>query len=226
VGRKKVEINHLSGERLRYLLKKYNMTGTECASRLNREPQHISYVINYKRRLTADVAREVIKLFPLTRFEWLMGDDDAETEEDYRLKKDIEESGAELDGYISYEIINECVLEKALLIHASKTMHPIINKAGNFPIESLYRRRVEHTTKAYMDFRNDQSKCLGDTGYVDPSQFNLFESPEQFAILVDSKVVANCDSNDLKKMNNKLREYLSYLIYQFILERNQTVPKN
>jgi len=226
MGRKKLEINPLSGDRLRYLLKKNNKTSAECAGRLDYEPQHFSYVINGKRRLTAEFAREIIGLFPGTRFEWLMGEDDVETEDEFQLNTKIKEAGAEFGDLISCDLINECVIEKALLIQASKTFYPIINKEGTFPIETLYERRVKHIINIYTNRNNNQKKSFNDSEQVDLSKFNYFESPEQYEILMGSKVVAKCDSDDLKKMNNMLREYLSYLIYKFILEHNPNASRN
>lgn len=79
MSRKKVEINPIRGERLKMLLIENGIDQKELADKINYSKEHISYIINGRRNLTEDAAQAIIKLFPGTRIEWLMGYDDFKT---------------------------------------------------------------------------------------------------------------------------------------------------
>lgn len=63
MGRKAVTINPKRGERLRQLLQEYKVSQKEIAAVLNYSPEQISYIINGKRNLTEQAAKEAIKYF-------------------------------------------------------------------------------------------------------------------------------------------------------------------
>ena len=72
-----------SGKRLKTLLKNTHCSQKELAQFLNYAPNHISMIVTGKRKLTAETARKIIENYsPETRFEWLLGWDDFETEKD------------------------------------------------------------------------------------------------------------------------------------------------
>ena len=92
MGRKKMEINLISNERLSSLLKEKKIKQSELAEKLNYTPQQISRIVTGKERLTEDFARKIIELFKTgdletdmfdtIRYEWLMGLDNFKTEGD------------------------------------------------------------------------------------------------------------------------------------------------
>lgn len=79
MSRKKVEINPIRGERLKMLLIENGVDQKELANKIGYTKEHISYIINGRRNLTEDAAQAIIKQFPGTRIEWLMGYDDFKT---------------------------------------------------------------------------------------------------------------------------------------------------
>ena len=75
--KKKEAINPIVGTRLKTLLASYGMTQKQLAEKLNYTDQHISQIVRGNRRLTVEVAKDIVKLFPdHIRYEWLMGYDD------------------------------------------------------------------------------------------------------------------------------------------------------
>lgn len=79
MSRKRVEVNPIRGERLKMLLIENGVDQKEFADKIGYTKEHISYIINGRRNLTEDAAQAIIKLFPGTRIEWLMGYDDFKT---------------------------------------------------------------------------------------------------------------------------------------------------
>lgn len=86
MGRKRAETNKVSGERLRELIVSQNMTQCEFAKKFSFTEQHVSYMVNGKRRLTPDNAMYIAKEYPPTRFEWLMGYDDFQYENSDKIE--------------------------------------------------------------------------------------------------------------------------------------------
>lgn len=82
MGRKMTAINADRGQRLKILLAESGMRQDELADKIGYTKEHISYIVNGKRNLTEDAARAIIRLFPETRIEWLMGYDDCRTEKE------------------------------------------------------------------------------------------------------------------------------------------------
>lgn len=79
MSRKRVEVNPIRGERLKMLLIENGVDQKELADKIGYTKEHISYIINGRRNLTEDAAQAIIKQFPGTRIEWLMGYDDFKT---------------------------------------------------------------------------------------------------------------------------------------------------
>lgn len=86
MSRKKVEINPIRGERLKMLLIENGVDQKELAEKIGYTKEHISYIINGRRNLTEDAAQAIIKLFPGTRIEWLMGYDEFKTNHEKNWK--------------------------------------------------------------------------------------------------------------------------------------------
>lgn len=85
MGRKMTTINTERGQRLKILLTESGMRQDELADKIGYTKEHVSYIVNGKRNLTEDAARAIIRLFPETRIEWLMGYDDCRTEKQKNL---------------------------------------------------------------------------------------------------------------------------------------------
>lgn len=88
MGRKGREINPKSGERLKQWLKEQNVTAKALCEKINYTPQYISDIIRGKKPLTPDLAKMIetvdlkIPLDERARAEWLLCEDDFETEGD------------------------------------------------------------------------------------------------------------------------------------------------
>lgn len=78
--RKHVEINPECGRRLKSILKKNDFTQSELADKIGYKPQHISHVIQGKKRLTPDMAQGIVeKVFPNVLVDYLLCKTDFET---------------------------------------------------------------------------------------------------------------------------------------------------
>jgi plasmid maintenance system antidote protein VapI len=83
--RKRVEPNPLSGERIKKLLNGHKVDGKRAtqewlAEELNITSVYLSDIVRGKKRLPPELAIKIAKLFPPTRIEWLLGEDDFQTE--------------------------------------------------------------------------------------------------------------------------------------------------
>ena len=76
MSRPKEEIKPKPAKRLKTLLIRERMSQNKLANCIHASQQTISKIINGKCNLTENNARLIIGLFPLYRFEWLMGYDD------------------------------------------------------------------------------------------------------------------------------------------------------
>lgn len=92
--KKSTKINTIRGERLKILLSEKGISQKDLAEKIGYTKEHVSYIVNGRRNLTADAAELIVKLFSPVRFEWLMGYDDFKTNADFEsapLKKMISE---------------------------------------------------------------------------------------------------------------------------------------
>lgn len=80
----KPEINRESALRIKELLEDNNVKQKELAEKLHYSEQHISLILTGKRPLSVETAREIAKLFPPVRFEWIMGYDNFRTPTEYQ----------------------------------------------------------------------------------------------------------------------------------------------
>ena len=82
--RMKSEINYESALRIKEILEDNNVKQKELAEKLHYSEQHISLILTGKRPLPVETAKEIARLFPPVRFEWIMGYDDFRTPTEYR----------------------------------------------------------------------------------------------------------------------------------------------
>lgn len=80
----KPEINRESALRIKELLEDNNVKQKELAEKLHYSEQHISLILTGKRPLSVETAKEIAKLFPPVRFEWIMGYDNFRTPTEYQ----------------------------------------------------------------------------------------------------------------------------------------------
>lgn len=118
MGRKKREVNAESGKRLKRWLREQNITAKALCERINYTPQYLSDIITGKTSLTPDLAKIIKNAFPempideRVRTEWLLCEDDFETEGD-RIDainsgtRDVYKLITELMKLHGYEIVTD-----------------------------------------------------------------------------------------------------------------------
>lgn len=79
------EINPICVERLKTLLSKHHTTQTQLSQMTDISMNTLSKIVNGKSPLTPYVADKIVKCFPGTRYEWLMGSDRFETDAEKQL---------------------------------------------------------------------------------------------------------------------------------------------
>ena len=75
-----------SGARLKELLRSYGITQKEFGEKFGYTQQHISQIINGKKRLTEDLAKKILEELGFAseiRLEWLLGNDDFRTYDEH-----------------------------------------------------------------------------------------------------------------------------------------------
>lgn len=83
----KAEINTKSSERVKLLCKRNQITQNELAEKIGVTPKTISAIVTGKTAMSAFIAHQIKQEYPIFRVEWLLGEDDAMTEDDYVFKK-------------------------------------------------------------------------------------------------------------------------------------------
>lgn len=73
MGRKPSPINPIRGERLKQLLNMRGVSQEELADQIGYSKEHISYIVNGKRNLTAEAAETIANIFKPVQVEWLLG---------------------------------------------------------------------------------------------------------------------------------------------------------
>lgn len=79
--RKAERVNPIRGARLKILLSEHHMEQKELADKMGYTKEHISYIVNGRRNLTADAAEAIVKLLPTANIDWLMGYSDFKTDD-------------------------------------------------------------------------------------------------------------------------------------------------
>lgn len=89
MGRKRVELHPIRGERLKFILEREKVKQVDLQEKIGISQQNVSEIIHGKINLTDYNAKLIINLFPESRyrFQWLMGYDDIMTEYDENNNK-------------------------------------------------------------------------------------------------------------------------------------------
>lgn len=111
MSRKHIEIDPECGRRLKSLIVKNGISQLYLAGELGYEPQHISNIVRGKRRLTPDLAQEIVyKVFPHINVEWLLCKSDCETIADKeKHSREVWEENQKLDFF--YDKIFRCFID-------------------------------------------------------------------------------------------------------------------
>lgn len=102
MGRKGIEINPKTAERIKIFCKEQGITQKTLALAIDYTPEYINGIANGKKGLSFEAAQRVCNAFPATEYrpEWLLGQDDVKTREEWR---DIIKKGREKDKEIRDE---------------------------------------------------------------------------------------------------------------------------
>ncbi len=130
MARKKEEINKICGKRLRQVISKNNLTQALFAEKFDCAEQTVSYIVNGKRRLTSANARRIANMFPPTRFEWLLGYDDYETELEKKIREAVQEYSKEL-FFLDYVQKSAMILGYSILEHRFEDIEILSYKLKN-----------------------------------------------------------------------------------------------
>ena len=102
MGRKAIEINPKSGERLRQIRKEKGITLEKLAELTHYTAAYLSQVETGKKPLSLELENAVIRLFPEYRHQWLSGSDDFKTFADV---KDFHRRAREKDREIQEDLL-------------------------------------------------------------------------------------------------------------------------
>lgn len=210
--------NPKQGENLKTVLIEQKLTQKKAAELFNYSEQHICNVIKGNRQLSLEFADRVIEKYPNYRREWLLGQDDAITHE-------VANMFLQREFGLKVKLFNydNCMQENYVILSSLESGYNIRNVNGDMSIEQLADKR-ERLLLAEIQKRAEHRQNESLDTHVDSSNiFEILLHPEQYEIIQNSQVVACCDSTDIMKMNNKLRDYLSYLLYLFIKDQHKNM---
>lgn len=85
MSKQKAEINPISADRVKEILRRENMTQTQLSDRIFQSQQNISRIIQKRQPLTKETAEAIVSAFPDKRYRaaYLLGYDDDLTEDDH-----------------------------------------------------------------------------------------------------------------------------------------------
>ena len=196
MGRKKVEINTIRGDRLNKLLAKNGMSQKDLAETIGYTKEHISYIVNGRRNLTDDAAQAIVKLFPPTRFEWLMGYDDFETP----LLK---------DGYIALKpFMEKKIREKAVTAFfkaVNLTFKPNVpdNSTLNLNITDFCKLPISEIDSAMDEFAS------------------LEKTDKAYIIKKDNEVLGYCSNDERKALFEEIFSFVEFKLSRLCDRRGE-----
>lgn len=145
MGRKHIDINQERGKRLKSLLSDKKVTQKALAELIGYTPEHISSVINGKKRLTEDAAKAICEKFPGTSEAWLLCKDDYQTVDEAMtaFKGKVGELGDALDNIIIAAAHSFNYLIVSPENGDTNTAFCLQNKEGGVPVPVTPDERVD-----------------------------------------------------------------------------------
>lgn len=197
MGRKKVEINPIRGERLGKLLKKYGVEQKDFADEMGYSEEHISYIINGKRNLTQDAAEKIVEKFPGTRIGWLLGYEDFET--------DILEQG--------YRAIRP-YMEKQKRKKAVSTFFSSLSLSfsPNVPEQSLLNLSADKLISKFKD---------GDIQKVLEEYESLMQSRSAYIIEKDGEIWGYCSNEEMETLFEEVFDFAEFALLKLCNREEQ-----
>lgn len=191
------ELNKKRGNRLRELITERKVTQCKLSEMIGCTEQHVSYIINGRRTLTESNAETIVKLFPPTRLEWLMGRDDFKTPiiaKIHPVVKNLLDGRKEGDcfqllAFLSgYEFVQYSEPEDSCV------------KSGD--IDSLSDDEI---TDAF-------DKAL-----------SRVKSEDFYEIHKDGVVIAHCSMDTLKGLEKETRDFVDFIIQKCVSRQSKEV---
>lgn len=179
-------INPICVDRLKTLLSKHQTTQTQLSQMTDISMNTLSKIVNRKSPLTPYVADKIVKCFPGTRYEWLMGIDDFETE-------------LILQGYKAFKpFMEKRKREKAV----SSFFHSLnLSFSPNVPETSLLGMSMDKIISKYE--KGDLQKALEE--YSD-----LIQSPNAFVIEKDGEEWGYCSEEEKNALFEEIFDFAEF----------------
>ncbi len=195
--KKQVEINPICADRLKKLIVEHGITQTRLCEMTAISMNTISKICNKKSPLTPYVAGEIIKCFPGTRYEWLMGVDDFETElllQGYKaIKPFMEKKKREKAVSAFFHSLN-----LSFSLNVPKTS-PL-----NAPTEEFLSKAtsegIEEALKEYFDFA---------------------QLPNAYAIKKDGEILGYCSEWEMKTLYEEIFDFAEFSVLKLCNRREQ-----
>lgn len=184
--KKPIEINPICVNRIKKLLKEHDVTQTNLCDMTNISQNTISKIMNLKSPLTPFVAGEIIKCFPGTRYEWIMGIDDFETE-------------LILQGYKAIKpFMEKKKREKAVSsFFRSLNLSFSLNVPDTSPLNTTTEEFLSKATTEEIEKAFDG--C-----------FDLLQSPKAYVIKKDGDIWGYCSEQEMKTLFEEIFDFAEF----------------
>ena len=173
------------------LLTENGIDQQELADKIGYTKEHISYIINGRRNLTEEAAQAVVKQFPDTRIEWLMGYDDFKTQLQSSLFPVVK------------SIISTKNRERAL-----KKMRSVYDLSFEFdPKEPPHSFEVLENTKTEdMDKISEDVLAQGICDFMERGD----NQPDYILKCSSGETVLRCSKKQIKQLEIDIEDYLEF----------------
>lgn len=211
-------IRRIQGERIKECMRERNIKSSELAEKLNYTPQHISYVINGKRRLTKDMAISIADYLNKTSptkthfIEMPFHELSAEDKEEYA---DGAENGFVAVGYnenglaaIGYDDFDDIDYRYLLCETDCKTKFEHFETPPNKDIDTLFKNGIKAVLH-HCGYDIDIALCPDITLFRNLSKDSLFIEVLQKTLLVEEN-----SSQIIRLSDGKIINLLPAELYQ------------
>lgn len=191
----RTEINLECVNRLKKLLSDHDTTQTELCKMTGFSMNTISKICNGKSPLTPYVAGEIVKCFPGTRYEWLMGNDEFETE-------------LLLQGYKAFRPY----MEKKKREKAVSSFFRSLNLSFSFNVPDDPKWKL--STDEFISRATDKELEKAFTEAED-----LLHSPSSYVIEKDGEVLGYCSQQEKNALFEEIFDFAEFSLLKLCNRR-------
>lgn len=197
--KKRIEINTKCAERLKYLLLEHKTTQIELCKMTDISMNTISKICNKKSPLTPYVADKIVKCFPGTRYEWLMGNSEFET--------DLLEQ-----GYKAFKPI----IEKRMRENAVYSFFESLNLSF-----SLNTPKDSPLNKNTKEFLSEVTVTHGKFSEAFKQFEDIIHSPNAYIIKKDGEVWGYCSEDERKALFAEIFDFAEFSLLKLCNREGQ-----